>query len=359
MQTTTYRPSQTTTVRYETMGKGRLKIRGAYKDGQLIGEAFTLESLAHVLDMPMSTIDGRYARGKLAKWSVPIINGYGRPARGFPLPLLNDVIAIITTKGACVGHDVNGSGPAQIKPVRQANDLRPEYFAGQQYFTVPSLSYAFGYSETTIRKKLERAGLMCKFVNLASPEFGGRPKRGIPAKYLADVKLAITEGVTFMTGMERALHAAGYEQAKADMQASIAPHEPPPPNSLRAWDRSTMAPVVPVKPPVNAVNPAFDADLEVGDLMAQLEHIVATAMKVPAATIGAAPDHVPAPSTGAPEEEPHVIAQRMWEMQRDALVAQDDEPTPAEYRDTCDMLALDKAASERFVAEVKAARGGV
>jgi hypothetical protein len=354
-----YHPVTTTRIRLERMGSGQLKVHQTFKDGVLLHETFTLESLAHVLDIPMSTMDGRYNRAKLSKWNTPIQNGYGRPARGFPYVLLQDVINIINTKGAVVAHDANGSGPS-TKRVRQVQDLRPEYYEGGQYFTVPALSEAFGYSETTIRKKLQRAGLMSKFRDLHVSLYGGRPKRGIPQRYLGDVQLALEGGGSSVADVSRVLtQAGGYSAARAaakqEMIERIVDHEPPVPNSLRAWNRDTMAPAK----PVNAVN--YDAVTD--DLADQIERELA-AIHIPGVTDK--PEHKTTQPRDAgitasvppqpDEDDPAAIQASMTRMHREALIQADEEPTQEELRDTVEMLSLDKAAADRFIADVRMAR---
>lgn len=346
-------PVTQTKIREMQMGKGTLRIHGTYIDGVLAGEAFTLESLAHVMDLPMSTMDGRYKRGRLSHWKVDIVGMSGRPARGFPFRLLNDVIRIIATPGGRV--EANAHGTRAALDVRgQEHDLRPVVHLNACYYTIPALAEAFNFSETTIRKKLAKSGLMRGMVNLQSPRQGGRPQRGFPESMLGQVKMAITDGVRFMTDLDRVLARAtgAMSEAQLAMQSRIVPLALPPTGSLRAFDHATMAPLA----PVNAVKSAA-GDLQLAALDAELNALMAQS-KMPAETAtthNVSPPAEPEPSVAATAEE-EANRTAMVGFYRKELLEQVEEPDVEQYEYVVDALALDKVAGDAFVAEVKAER---
>lgn len=203
---------------YEQMGKGHLRVFELYLAGELISRAFTLESLASVLGLPPTTIDGRYQRGRLHHWKVDIPMPSGRPARGFPYKLLEQVIKIIMTPKAYVEADPNAT---RAKAARrgQRGELVAENHMGKPHYTVPALAEAFALSETTIRKKLSKAGLLRYMVDLTPHAHGGRPKKGFPERMLAQVTAAIDFGTTFMSEQDIILARATGAIDRAEKQA--------------------------------------------------------------------------------------------------------------------------------------------
>jgi hypothetical protein len=329
--------------RTQAMGAGALRIYEFVADGKTVYELFTLESLAEVLGLPMSTMNGRYARGQLRKWMQPIINGYGRPARGFHLYQLQHVIDIVTTKGTSVAHDSNGSGVARQRLTTQVRDLVPTYFQGKQYYTVPSLANAFGVSETTVRKKLEKAGLMRHFIDLGTSLYGGRPKRGIDAKHLGDVKMAVVHGYIYSNPAQREMAREERAEAQEEMVGRIVPHVAP--RGMQSYDESARAPVA----TVNSVK-SFDSDAVAADLMGELDAILN-----PAAPAGV--DQSLYAASAQPvdaETAANLTAGRAFQLE--ALVNDPDEPTDEDLRDTTYSLSMSQGEADRFIAEVKAAR---
>lgn len=345
------------------MGNAYLEVHEKFAYGEKIMDAFTLQSLAEVLEMPMSTMEGRYARARLHRWKVDIPTRAGRPQRGFPMALLEEVIALIHTPGASVQSTSSGDTITNTPLHKGVAALVPTYFEGKEFFTITAIAEHFGVSNTTIRNKLRKAGLNRRLVNLGSSLHGGRPRRAMPASVMGDVKMAIVDGARFATELDRILANTGRERevAKAEMRAAVIPHTPPPRGSLRAWDQDTLAPVVPTRPAmastVNTVNPSrppFDSEQAAKELAAELEEIFGQSQPY-VATSAAAPTPTKAPAV-ATSEDPHVIMRQAWEYQVQGLAAQAEEPTAGELRDTCEMLQLDKEAAERFVGEVEAAR---
>lgn len=359
---TTYARALETKITRHQSGAGYLEVHTKYANGQKIMEAFTLASLAEVLDMPMTTMEGRYARARLNHWKVDIPTGTGRPTRGFPLAQLADVVHLIRTPGAFVKYTPNGDEINKQQRDVAAAPLVPTYHLNKPYFTMQALADHFGYSATTIRNKLQKAGLMRRMVNLGTSPHGGRPSRGIPESALADVKLAIVDGAKFITEIDRVIASAGgqREQAKEYVRENIAPHTPPPAGSVRAWDHDTLAPVI----PLNAVNPPkrttaarqVSTDQIADEVAAELESIIAQHAKPEPYAPPLAGDRTPAETVPSPAE-PEVDMEALVAMHRETLIGAAEEPTEQDYADTVYMLNLSKADADQFVAEVKAARG--
>lgn len=353
-----------TKIKKVQYGKHFLIVHEKYVDGQLVGEAFTLESLVHCMGIPKSTVEGRYARGRLCNWKVDMPNGYGRPARGFPLALLDQVVHILQTPGARVNVEPNQDTVRVGRAPRAVSELRPTYHQGAPYYTVPDLAAHFGYSETTIRKKLDKAGLLRKQVDLTASLNGGRPKRGFPQSLLGSVRLAICENVSFKDKADIIMSRTSglLNASQREMVGHITPHTPPAKGSMREWDNDTLAPVVPMRP-LNSVNPqptfvarrdTFDAQAVADELAAELEAIVANDRQPTSPQVVSAPPRLEA--IMEPEDDPAEIKRQAWAWQVNALSGMEEEPSAQDLRDTCEMMALDKAESERFIEEVKTAR---
>lgn len=346
-----------TAITRQQMGDAHLEIYTKTFNGNVVLEAFTLASLAEVLGMPMSTMEGRYARAKLHRLKVDIPMSSGRPARGFPLAMLEQVIQYVMTPGAQVVSTPN-SDTMEMKLHRITGDLIPVYHDGKPYFTLAAMAEHFGVSATTIRNKLQKAGLMRRLVNLGSGMYGGRPVRAMPESGMADVRMAIEEGARFQTELDRILSSATRKETGRQYVAdNVVQHTPPPRGSMRAWDGETLAPVVPMKP-VNGVNykrDTFDSDALAQELAAELDAIMAGAPKAVSGTVATVAAE---PVQPAPEPDAAVIRRQAWEWQLNALSGVAEEPTDQDLRDTCEMMELDRAESERFIGEVKAARAG-
>lgn len=364
MSTTEQNNVLQTTIRRQQMGSSYLEIYTKTLNGQIMLEAFTLASLAEVLGWPMSTMEGRYARAKLHKFKIDIPMRSGRPARGFPLAMLDLVIQYVTTPGLRVESSPNSDTFQIPKPV-VAGELVPTYYDGKRYFTLPAMADHYGVSSTTIRNKLAKAGLLRRMVTLGSNPQGGRPRRGMPESAMGDVSLALDQGVQFKTELDRIMASAVHGRPKgADYAAQhMPPHTPPVRGSMQAYDNEKLAPVVPISQPrLNAVNTrptprittgGFDSKAMADELMAELSTLMT--LSKPSAPAKAGTVAQPAQPSVATSDDPHVIKRQAWEWQAKAL-ADVESLSDGDLRDTCEMLGLDKAAAERFVGEVKAAR---
>ena len=151
---TTYVRALETKITRHQSGAGYLEVHTKLVSGVKVMEAFTLASLAEVMDMPMSTMEGRYARAKLHYWKVDIPTGSGRPQRGFPLPLLAEVVNMVRTPGASVKYSPNGDVLVKPGRVEGVAPLVPVYHNNKPHFTIAALADHFGYSATTIRNML-------------------------------------------------------------------------------------------------------------------------------------------------------------------------------------------------------------
>ena len=350
-------------IREEQMGEGTLRIFDTYVGGELVASIFTLESLAHVMGMSMSTMDGRYKRARLARWMVPVPSMAGRPMRGFPYKLLDAVIAAIQHPQAFITGDAHGSR-VSTPQTRQIGPLTPEYHLNQRYYTYPSLARSFGLSETTVRNKLNRAGLARRFENLGSPPQGGRPKRGIHERHMPEVKLALHDGAKFFTKYDTAMYRAvgAIGQAREEVSRAVVPHTPPAPGSTQAWDSYELAPVH--KKPVNTVNPGA-VDPSVADLMAEIDQITDKFEVPPLATPADQPPQMLTPEQAdkAQREEERANRRAMIGPMRQQLIDDPDEPTAELFADTVYALDLTGDDAKAFIESVKQARlakqGGV
>ena len=387
-------PVTETRHREERMGNGVLRIEEQYVNGELFSSVFTLESLAHVMGLPMSTMEGRYKRANLSRWMVPVRQYNGRPIRGFPYALLDQVMYAIDHPRAMIVSSAGGS-VVKLREPRAIGELVPEYFLGERYYTIPALARAFGYTETTIRKKMQVSGLSRHFRNLAPPKHGGRPKRGIPEKFLAQVKLAISDDAEFRDKYSRLMYKeSGELQAARDqMKAAIVPHTPP--HGLQAWDPQHLTPVtkVPVTerqtPPTLTLDgkPDYSDDPAMADLMAAVETALAMQADLPPLE-STAPNHqtiersdqpatsVPGPAsvnvvnseprfTSLPTDEQARKAEREQEaanraklvpLQRQMLIDEPDEPTDEQLDLVCYGLDLTGQARDEFIQSVREGR---
>lgn len=195
-----------TKIRRVQMGRGYLKIYSRMVNDQVLTEAFTLQSLAECMGLPAGTVEGRYHRGRLFNWKIDIPTGESRPVRGFPLPLLEQVMTILTTRGARVESTGNTDKVVGRQPKGDAKfPLVYEKHAGQQYITIPALADHYGRSTTAIRNRLVKSGLLAKAVNLNSPAQGGRPRRGWPVSLQAQLIDAIENGAHFFNEFQSAM----------------------------------------------------------------------------------------------------------------------------------------------------------
>lgn len=259
-----------TRVRHERMGKGHLKIYTRYVAGVQVEEAFTFQSLADVLGLPMGTLEGRYNRGRLYHWKVDIPTGESRPVRGFALPLLGEVIRVVETPGSRVQAEGNeefvvGRG-GRRGTVR--TPLAIETIAGKRYITVPALAEHFGMSITTIRNKLQASGLSAVAQEIpSSTQRGGRPRKVYPASMEEQLREAIDHGATFLSELDAVL-------AKA---RSV---QPPPFDAQAAFAR-----LRPAKPRLELVKPADDG---MDGILANVNAIMAQAPAGKPGVVGAA-----------------------------------------------------------------------
>lgn len=241
----------TRTIRtLEPARNGNLEVFTTYDaDGQIVRRLFTLASLSDVLGVPMSTIEGRYTRGKLKRLKVDIPSYAGRPMRGFDFARFEEVVAIIQTPGAVVlGEDA---------PVERVTaPLVPTMHNGKDHYTIQALADHFGVSTTTVRNKLEAAGLLKSAVNLGTGENGGRPKRAFPESMLGMVRQAVVDGVSFATEVDQMV--------------------------ARATGGATPTPLQMAHPPqLRVVRGGLDSAQMADDLARQLETLVAGAKVSP------------------------------------------------------------------------------
>lgn len=274
-----------TEITKHVAGKGTLEVHAKYVNGVKIQEVFTLESLADVMGMSMSTMEGRYARAKLHYWNTPISTRAGRPKRAFPFEHLSKVVNMLRTKHAFVQHHTNGEAIAMNPNASMMGPLVPIRYDGKLYFTAQALADYFGVSPTTIRNKLRKSGLHRRMVNLGSGVNGGRPTRAIPESAIGDVKMAVVDGVQFQSEIDRIVAGnAGRAQAKHEMSAAVdtgnvrALHTAKI-NAVNWNDTHPPAVAAPLAPVISHRAGGSDV-FDTTDLMAQLDAWSATA-KIP------------------------------------------------------------------------------
>lgn len=264
--------------RQERFMAGQLSIIERVIDGEVKDTFFTFDSLTSVLDLPKSTLEGRYARARLSKWKQELQNGYGRPARVFPLHMRDAVINLLLTPGAKVRTAADEDSvemPHHLETKRGMAPLNSVMYEGARHFTIKALAEHFNYSETTIRKKLERANLLGRMTDLTSSRHGGRPRRGFHEKDLRYVFLAVQNDVNFGQGAEAVASRGGVvtsailKAAHDTSFANLAPHTELPKGSLRAWDEARQAPVS----ALNSVN-STEPDATTIDIMAALSGLL-------------------------------------------------------------------------------------
>lgn len=146
---------------------GNLEVLVDQSDGT---ELFTFASLADVLDLPPSTLEGRYARTGLKELKQDIRNNAGRPVRCFPLHMLDEVITILTTPGA----QVTVNRPR----VMQHGQLQSTIVGVHRYYTPQQLADNYGVTVTTIRNRLKAGNLLRLMVPIPGQTRAGRPAKG-------------------------------------------------------------------------------------------------------------------------------------------------------------------------------------
>lgn len=180
---------QTTTLRPYLKGKLEIHTLVDAKTGETT-ELFTLASLADVLGISRTTLEGRYNRTNAKIHKVDIPNGPGRPIRGFRMDLLETIIHAFTSSGASfAGHAVNTPPP-------EPGTAQFTEYKGERYYTPAALADYYGVSVSTIRNRLRDSGMMGRLVNLVEHPRAGRPPVALHEKDLADAHLAIHHKIT-------------------------------------------------------------------------------------------------------------------------------------------------------------------
>lgn len=276
---TSQSPHRETTQRIEPAGEGALDIYTISIGGQPVLEAFSLGSLASVLGIAETTLEGRYNRTGLRMLTVAIPSKSGRPMRGFELRRYDEVVGLLTTPKARVAIDANAGTYLPPEMTIQMPLVSTE-FEGKHYYTAQAIADHFNLSLSTVRTRLQDSGLAKRADTLPSSSNGGRPRRVYPESMLADIKLAVIDGDKFRNAFDRALVPAGSKAKAQEYVESQIVHQPPVP-----FDRSSghLAPVVPIGGrALNAVKSAggFNTKAMADELVAELETIFATAKPV-------------------------------------------------------------------------------
>lgn len=283
-------------VHYEPVEKGHLELFDVYQDEQHIGQFFSFRSLPGVLGIPQGTLEGRYARRRLFTVKRDIHTGNSRPIRAFPIERWQEVYAVLTgPSGARFETDIERREREVTRTVGVPLEFRT--VAGQQYVTLRALADYYGKSLTTIRTRLDVAGLLrhARDVHLTPTLQGGRATKCFPADMLDKVKAAIEERATFHNEFEQAAHAVRH---------------PP---------RVAFDGVLPRAPSIATGEP--DADAGTGGLAQQLEDMLRGTVLPPPLyrsiseeMAGQAPNH----ATSEWADKLHAARDKVWEF--DAVI---------------------------------------
>lgn len=184
-----------TTIEHRPLLHGHLEVH-VTRDaaGNTVREVFTFSSLASVLNLPQATLEGRYTRSNAKTHKINLRTGAGRPARGFPIGLLDQIVDAMTRADsrfapAAVAHH----------PQPDQNTLEYVAFNGEPHFTVQALATYYGVTAPTVRSRVKSAGLDTRMVPAGSGRQGGRPRLAFHKQDLADVHLAMTGNISFAT----------------------------------------------------------------------------------------------------------------------------------------------------------------
>ena len=164
-----------TTIEYRPHLKGTLEVHiSRDADGNVTQEAFTFASLASVLDVSPTTLEGRYARSNAKNVKINLRSGAGRPQRGFPLALLDDVIDAMTAPRA--RFDDSKPNNQTTNTPAHPRTLVPLLHNGEPHYTVQALADYYGVTTQTVRNRIKAAGLEARLVPTSSSAQGGRPR---------------------------------------------------------------------------------------------------------------------------------------------------------------------------------------
>lgn len=270
------------THRTELVGDGVLDIYTVSVGGQVILEAFPLASLASVLNITETTLEGRYTRTGLRMLAVSIPGKGGRPLRGFELRRFDEVTSVLTNPKSRIAIDANAG---TYLPPEMTTHLPLVWTAhgGKNYITPQAIADHFGLSLSTVRNRLHDSGLARRAETLPPGANGGRPRRVYPEAMMADIKLAVVDGDKFRNVFDRALIPAGSKAKAQDYVEANSVYQPP-----VAFDRSAghLAPVVPIGGrALNGVNTprvagGFNTKAMADELVAELETIFSTARPI-------------------------------------------------------------------------------
>lgn len=177
-----------TTIEFRPYLKGNLEVHVTRdEEGNVVNEAFAFASLANVLALPLPTLEGRYNRSNAKTQKINLRTGAGRPARGFPLAMLQQVIDAMLTPGA---RFAASTAPAAAR----AQPLVATPHNGVMHYTVQSLADHYGVTAQTVRNRVRAAGLDKLMVPLVSPtQQGGRPRLAFKAEDMVSVRIVMED----------------------------------------------------------------------------------------------------------------------------------------------------------------------
>lgn len=155
-------------------------------------EFFTLASLADVLSISRTTLEGRYNRTNARVHKVDIPNGPGRPIRGFPIDLLETITHAFTSTGATFANNIPDTPPPEPGMAQHTE------YNGERYYTPQALADYYGVSVSTVRNRLRVSGMMNRLVPLVEHPRAGRPPVALHERDLSDAHLAIHHQLTMV-----------------------------------------------------------------------------------------------------------------------------------------------------------------
>jgi hypothetical protein len=198
-------------VSYRQAGKGHLELFDVYRGDEHVGQFFSFRSLPEVLGMPLGTLEGRYSRGRLHTAKRDIATGQSRPIRAFPMERFDEIVAVIRTPGARMVSELERVEREHVARGPSGLPLEVRTVGRNKYITLRAVADHYGKSLTTIRTRLDVAGLLKKAqdVYLNPSAHGGRATKCFPAELGEQIKRAIEEKATFHDEIDTALAMAG------------------------------------------------------------------------------------------------------------------------------------------------------
>lgn len=182
--------------RYDRFGKGYIEV---YKriypksGGKPDEDFFVYTSLMDALEVTRSHLNNQYIKANMAAVVEFIPTGYGRPVRAFPLGMKEQIAELVTNPGGRRFAGAPRTGGSVVVP--HVGDAPPAVHRGERYYTFDVLAQMYGVSDTTVRKRLRRAGLDRYFTSLSERGQSGRPRRGLHHAFKKAIEAVFEQGM--------------------------------------------------------------------------------------------------------------------------------------------------------------------